>query len=1226
MTINASDIKLLESEVMTDASDGGGRRTTHVIPDGVSGNIFPKVSRLDTVYGRLNLRKVFGHVDSGNVDTYAGAHAIITDPPTNPKIGVVLFGTGNDFDTRTTARDRIESYVVSGPESRLRLYGQQPLGAKAVLCYQRSTESLPDIGDVYALVQENSSGTILRTQYVRISSIDQYPQTFEDDRGTYDYNVVVLGITAPLEYSFAGPDTPPRNSSVARLGKVRGTSVADAARYFGIQPITAVASAGDLSVYVESIYAPLVPTTQRESAISLASIAGSRQILDAGATMEVRVEYMTSAGIRFPAGLQPGTVRWGTAVEDGNGRIDVSFLGPGRYANIDYEAGLLTSPQEFPTGNNPITAAHAVAVGQPGHTASEDVTLSTRGTVYSKVLSPPPAPYSLVVDYRALGKWYRLRDEDGTGALRGFDASIGAGTVDYVTGAVVITLGALPDVGSAVLWSWGSEVHYVQRAGANASTSPLVQKIQLARYPVIPESVTVEYFQNFTYTLTTITFNSAGVGTATPASSTTATLDRYAGVITISYQHLPAPDRTVKVNYAYSVTDIGSPEPVQETQNFQVGGLSVIELGKEIQPGTLRVSLPVAGSITSGAPGVGYVALRGSVLCKDNGDGQLVSTISSVPTDRSYGGLTTRSVFVDDEIVVGDINYSTGTVGILGVMPVSGKVWQPALGVRIADWVDGTGSVVRVGPGSGNPDAIARYMPVGATSTPATEEEEFTYEDAPFVFNITHRIGEPVVPGSVLFSVAPITTAYTERNAFVDRAGTIVRAVNPSTGVGVSSGEINYETGEVRLHSWTTGETAYMTSTTTVRSCLTYRGNFVTDRIQFRTSGSPVRGGSLYVQVLSEDGTQLSGVADVNGSVTGVKVAGTVNQDMGVVSLRFGEWKPVAGNAGEPWYSADYVDPNDPTRVWKPTLVLPGTLRYSAVVTSNVALDARILGVDPVRLPLDGRVPVVRPGDVAVLHNTQDYSLPNPAAAGATYDVGRGDLSDLWLVDADGVRIDAALYTADLNAGEVTMADPVDLAGVSQPLKAKHRISDMLLVSDAQIDGHVDFAAPLTHDYPVSGTYLSSALLFGDLYARVSNVFDQATWTGAWSDTLIGSEATAQYNTVAYPIEVLNSGAVTERWRLQFTSTTAFQLIGESAGIIATGTTSADFSPASPLTGEPYFVIRSGGWGSGWSVGNNLRFNTYAAGAPIWLARTILPGAALSADSVDIQLRGDVDA
>ena len=43
MTILPSNIRLLESERMTDTSDGGGRRTSRVIPDGVAGNIFPKV-------------------------------------------------------------------------------------------------------------------------------------------------------------------------------------------------------------------------------------------------------------------------------------------------------------------------------------------------------------------------------------------------------------------------------------------------------------------------------------------------------------------------------------------------------------------------------------------------------------------------------------------------------------------------------------------------------------------------------------------------------------------------------------------------------------------------------------------------------------------------------------------------------------------------------------------------------------------------------------------------------------------------------------------------------------------------------------------------------------------------------------------------------------------------------------------------------------------------------
>ena len=89
---------------------------------------------------------------------------------------------------------------------------------------------------------------------------------------------------------------------------------------------------------------------------------------------------------------------------------------------------------------------------------------------------------------------------------------------------------------------------------------------------------------------------------------------------------------------------------------------------------------------------------------------------------------------------------------------------------------------------------------------------------------------------------------------------------------------------------------------------------------------------------------------------------------------------------------------------------------------------------------------------------------------------------------------------------------------------------------------------------------MSSALLFGDMFARVTGVFDQVTWTYVWSDARIGANATGEYNTVNYPIEVLNNGAVTERWRINFTSANAFQVIGENLGVIATGTTAADCS------------------------------------------------------------------
>ncbi|MBK7186387.1 MAG: hypothetical protein IPH85_10805 [Ignavibacteria bacterium] len=203
------------------------------------------------------------------------------------------------------------------------------------------------------------------------------------------------------------------------------------------------------------------------------------------------------------------------------------------------------------------------------------------------------------------------------------------------------------------------------------------------------------------------------------------------------------------------------------------------------------------------------------------------------------------------------------------------------------------------------------------------------------------------------------------------------------------------------------------------------------------------------------------------------------------------------------------------------------------------------------------------------------------------------------------------------------MAADFTAGALVQPLILKHRVEDMSLLTDVQINGRLTLAAPLSRAYDVN-SYVSSALLFGDMNGRVTNLFDLLSFS-AWSDTA-GTGATAQFNNIDYPVEVLNNGAVTERWRINFTSTTAFQVIGENLGVIATGSTSVDCSPVNQLTGQPYFVVRAAGWGAGWSAGNQLRFNTISAAAPIWIARTVLPGATLEGDQFSIQVRGDVDA
>ena len=167
----------------------------------------------------------------------------------------------------------------------------------------------------------------------------------------------------------------------------------------------------------------------------------------------------------------------------------------------------------------------------------------------------------------------------------------------------------------------------------------------------------------------------------------------------------------------------------------------------------------------------------------------------------------------------------------------------------------------------------------------------------------------------------------------------------------------------------------------------------------------------------------------------------------------------------------------------------------------------------------------------------------------------------------------------------------------------------------------------LTHDFPAETSFLSTALILDqELQATAFNVFSQTSWTGVWSDVLIGSSPTGQYNTVVAPFQMTNRGSIRERWRIEFTSVTAFRLIGETVGQVGTGDVNTLFSPINPTTGDPYVTILAAGWSAGWNIGNQVRFNTEGAQAPIWLNRTTLPGPLTDpVDRVQIALRGDAN-
>jgi hypothetical protein len=261
-----------------------------------------------------------------------------------------------------------------------------------------------------------------------------------------------------------------------------------------------------------------------------------------------------------------------------------------------------------------------------------------------------------------------------------------------------------------------------------------------------------------------------------------------------------------------------------------------------------------------------------------------------------------------------------------------------------------------------------------------------------------------------------------------------------------------------------------------------------------------------------------------------------------------------------------------------------------------------------------------------VVHNTLTTQLPNPLVKGTAYALGRERIASVRVKDALGVVVPSSLYVSALNPGTLAVNVGADITPYSQPFTVENRIEDMLVCSVADISGQLKTISSLTHAFPANTSFVSSALPFGDLFARPYGYIEQATWTGAWSDALIGAAPLANFNEGQYPVVCTNRGAITERWALIFTNTTSFRIVGESVGDIGVGNTASAAAPINPATGAPYFTLPALGWGNGWAVGNVLRFNTAACGAPFWPIRTVLQGpATLDSDVFSIAFRADVD-
>lgn len=754
------------------------------------------------------------------------------------------------------------------------------------------------------------------------------------------------------------------------------------------------------------------------------------------------------------------------------------------------------------------------------------VTKENQGYVYTQTLVPAPALGTVIVSYRVQGKWYELRS-NAAGILSGTVDSYGTGQVDTL-GNVNLTLGALPDIESPILFQWGNtsiKTRSVTAISADASFDVLL--------PSAPVADTL-----------TITWGSKSATVTNNVISGDATGKVRGREVNIIPNAIEAMGTVY--NFAWDKTGYHEKNTIYPLKsaslNFILGKQGLYD---EIAPRSLKLKT--------------YVKVA-NYLVTDGRENYQDQIIQVQITDDGNGAL------VHNGQMVGTVNYLLRECVLNEGFNIKANAvaWEKA---RLTSF--GTDSWKRKSITLG--DAVSSFanhhvtvsINVDYSLIDAANDVVGSHSVAPDSVTVAiETSGLSVMDDSVSFSLAGKT--YTSITHTLYDNGVVAGAIDPQTGICL-------------LSNWSAGAKTVTLISGLLKTTLPDR----TNDMAFITAGSPVAPLSLQVNAISATGTNINCTVNEAGVITGNGFTGKINYQLGVVEL----------------VNTVPLDSD--------------SIKYNCVSYNYMPLDADVLGLDAIRLPSDGKVVIYRKGDVCVIH--QNETITKTVTANEVVNLPHVRLSEL--------TVTGATYTADLDAGTVRFTSAGDAV-------ITYRFEDMFLVTDVDISGRLKTSRPLSHAYDADKAFVASALIAGDLFARYTKLFDQSTWTSVFSDSLIGSGTTAEYNDTIYPLIMTNDGAITERLAIVFTSSTNFKLIGEHIGEIAVGDINTNFAPINPTSGKPYFTLNKLGWGAGWATNNVLRFNSIGAVYQLNVIRTILQGESINPvdnDTFALQLRGNIN-
>ena len=1182
--IKASDLKFFPSERLTDNDDGGGMPLGTPI-SGSANELFNPISNIARVNGGFYSRLIYGGVQRLDDEPLIGSFAAITKPPTDPTVSYLLSRANKFGELRSESLNRIQAYNVATIESRMLLLSTQSQNSRLVQAYQRVGEPLPVVGDVYCLRQDKASYPKIE-QYIQVTRVTSEDRTFTVRGNTgkdFTRTVIKMEISGKLEADFVGSDYPDE-SYIDNPCKIREVAVADAAQYYGIKPLFAPITKDEITLQVPSLMDKLVPTNQVEVRLSDLNAAGQRQTLldgsKAGAdgviTLQIAKSHSAGATTSLYTGnaITPGTLIIETATGQVTDKGSALMQGAVVIGSVNQSAGEVTINSGGFSGY--ITSLSFRPAGrelQVGDTASTPVTINNRSYIWSRNINPPPAPGSMLVSYRAQGRWYDLRDS-GDGILRGASAAHGSGSVNFVTGSVEISTGELPDVGSSVLFAWGGTARYFNRADQLPSAKMLLTLSQAA----VPASLSLAWNDGTAKTaVSDARGNITGDWTGKYDSKTRelridtgANFNHPAGALDITAQYSTG-ESSVN-NIVLSALDVG-------------GKVTFTALG--FLPNTLSLRyLPVVPSgysvtdtTSSGNSNINRIAVR------DDGQGNLINNVS---------------------VVVGTIDYVTGIGSFDPSFTV--KLAKPIYGYATESVMYRSGNMITTQQRATTYIASYEYSDVVLT---LPSDRTTTAVLTLFADNSASAVTDTLASGAIEIDLLPdyaeivtpssVNFDWAGKNYF-DREGRLYTDLNPATGAAVAVGAIDYQSARATLTTWQWIDD----SPTVLKSLLTSLTGNPVDKVTFRTPSAPLRPESLNIWATAVDGTRVSAVANAQSSLKSANIEGVVDLEYGVASVQFGAMVTAAGNESEPWFNTDTVVEG---KVWRPKQVFAETITYNASSYSYLPIDSNVVKIDTVRLPQDGRIPIFRRGDTIIIGNRQTTDIGSAHTGGQTITLPRNDLTRIAVVDADDKNVNAELWDYDLAAGTITWRTPLDLSSYKMPLSVNHAQEERNRITQADIDGTLTLLFAMGRNYPIADTYVSSVLIGGDLQVRVSVPFTQRNWNNKWSDEPVGDLLLNKLNIRDYPMILTDDGAINERWLIRMTGTSTFELYGETLGFVKRGDTLTDLAPINPASGKPYFTIPKQAFGADapWAAQDIIRFNTWGTLLPILVLCAVQP-------------------